>query len=108
MNVQSDAYPNLKKRGPGRPRKPEPDPALQPSPVDPVAPLVTNRHGAAKMLGVSPMSIKRWESNDPTWPRPFLVGEGSQRQCYLIEEVRAWVLKKARDAQAKASEQVEA
>ncbi|MEX3639827.1 hypothetical protein [Paraburkholderia sp. BR14320] len=113
MNEQIEAA--KPKRGPGRPRKhpradeqradgqqPEAQKAYKlPSravPVEPLETLVTDRHGAGRILGVSWMTVKRIEAADPDFPRPFKVGAHCDN--YLIADIHAWVLKKAREAQS--------
>ncbi|MGF6728605.1 hypothetical protein OKW50_000686 [Paraburkholderia youngii] len=101
MNEQAES--NLQKRGPGRPRKVRPAevaPVASPvvAPVDPLAPLVTDRHGVGKILGVSAQTVKRLEKNDPDFPRAFAIGP--HRDNHLIQAIRDYALKKARAAEA--------
>ncbi|MEX3853999.1 hypothetical protein AB3X94_08010 [Paraburkholderia sp. BR10923] len=99
MDEQAELNPP--RRGPGRPRKVRPAeaaPVASPvvAPVDPLAPLVTDRRGAGKILGVSVSTIKRLEKSDPDFPRAFAVG--AHRDKRLIEDIRGYALKKARVA----------
>ncbi|MEX3852630.1 hypothetical protein AB3X94_00940 [Paraburkholderia sp. BR10923] len=87
------------RRGPGRPRKLRPAevaPVASPvvAPADPLAPVVTDRAGAGKIVHKSPSTIKRLEKSDPDWPKPFSVG--AYEVNYLIADIHAYVLKKAR------------
>lgn len=93
MNEQIEGIPS--ERGVGRPRKQRVE-AVAPVafPADPVSPLVTDRRGAAKMLGKSVSTVKRLEQSDPDWPRTFPVGASEHN--YLIEAVRTYIMRKAR------------
>lgn len=89
------------KRGPGRPRKIRPTgpvEPLQPQPLSSgVVPLVTDRRGASQIIGKSISSVKRLELNDPEWPKPFAIGGGQHH--YLISDIHAYLLAKARGVQ---------
>ncbi len=116
------------KRGPGRPRKQAvtPDesvsgesPAYAPAQARetellpampavkqalPVLPLtdtdidMVDRKGAAKMLGKSVMTIQWLEVNDPDFPAAFPLGKNNF--YFLTNDLRAYVLKKAAQANA--------
>ena len=105
MNDQDANSNTPAKRGPGRPRKVRPGvetPVVNPVatpvalPVDPLSTLVTDRAGAANILGVSVSTVKRLEKSDPDFPRPFAVG--AQCDKHLISSIHAYVMKKARAA----------
>ncbi|NPT61216.1 hypothetical protein [Paraburkholderia elongata] len=85
------------KRGPGRPRKQRPA-SPEPAPVN-AAPRVTDRYGAARIIGKSFDTVKRLEKFDPDWPKPFALS-GPHKNHYLISDIEAFLLNKAAAAQA--------
>ncbi|OLL29502.1 hypothetical protein BTH42_22490 [Burkholderia sp. SRS-W-2-2016] len=93
MNDQLES--TTPRRGRGRPRKVRP--AAEAPASNPVAPLVTDRRGAAKIINKSESTVKRLEKTDPLWPKPFVVG--AYETNYLISSVHEYVLRKAREAQ---------
>jgi predicted DNA-binding transcriptional regulator AlpA len=68
--------------------------SLQSSP-SPAADKVTGRiTTVAKMLDVSPSTIRRWVSEDPEFPRPFRLAENGDR-FWLVCEVLDYVARRA-------------
>jgi hypothetical protein len=85
------------KRGPGRPRKQRPASSEPASPVD-TGPRVTDRFGAARIVGKSIFFIKGLEKRDPGWPKPFAIGGFCNN--YLIADICKYLEEKAAKAQA--------
>jgi hypothetical protein len=85
------------KRGPGRPRKQRPASSEPASPVD-TGPRVTDRFGAARIVGKSIFFIKGLEKRDPDWPKPFAIGGFCNN--YLIADICKYLEEKAANAQA--------
>lgn len=86
------------KRGPGRPRKAASCLPSEPAPPADTGPRVTDRFGAARIVGKSIFFIKGLEKRDPDWPKPFAIGGFCNN--YLIADIDAYLVRKAANAQA--------
>ena len=87
------------KRGPGRPRKIKSWLPSDPVPPAETRPRVTDRFGAALIVGKSIYFVKGLEKHDEDWPKPFRIGDGFCNN-YLIADIDAYLLRKAANAQA--------
>jgi len=53
--------------------------------------LIPDSEFRALLGGVSAMSVWRWERDDPTFPKPYRIGN---RKCRRLADARTWIASK--------------